>query len=332
MKLKIVTISLLSIYQFLYADTWTLSTDNDLFFQSDDAYTAAIFVSWMGDEYSKSDKDSFTYSYTSTLKDIFNTLPLVDLESENLNASMSLQEIMMTPNDLTQRDAIYNDVPYSGTLATHFSLYAWQENEFDEYRISVGLIGPLSGSEQIQKTIHTLTGSEVPMGWDNQIDNYFLLNVGYLKGMKNYEYNLNHNTRLEWFNSMYFDVGNYYIGAGGGSLLRIGQNMPHNFNTPSALMSISPSNHLNFTSRKSELGWAANIGINANFIAYMYIQEIAQKEGYNLEDKNLLVSMLVSFDLYYENMQASLEFFPSKTSKVDESSSWGRISFTWYME
>jgi|GEM_PF-382964 len=332
MKIKVIVISLFSIFNFSYADVWTLATDNDLVFHSDDAYTAGMFASWVGDEYSKSEADSFTYLYTSTLKNIFTLLPLIDLENKNLNASISLSEIVMTPNDLTQTQAIYDDIPYSGTLGIDFSLFAWDKNQFDEYRISVGVVGPLSGAEQLQNLVHKITGSEEAKGWDNQLGNHFYVNLGYLKGMKNYEYFLNNDTRFEWFNSMYFDAGNYYIGAGAGSLVRIGQNIPNNFNTPSTLMSTSASNNLNFTSRKNEFGWAANLGISADLIGYMYLQEAAIDAGYDVEREWGIVSLTASFELYYENMRASLDLFPSRTSSKDDSGSWGRISFTWYLE
>jgi hypothetical protein len=108
--------------------------------------------------------------------------------------------------------------------------------------------------------------------------------------------------------------------------------MPNNYNTPSALMSISPSDNLNFTSRKNEFGWAANLGMSADLIGYMYLQEAARNEGYNLEREWGLVTLTASLELYYENMRASLNLFPSKSSSEKDSSSWGRISFTWYLE
>lgn len=331
MKIRITLISILLLQNFANADVWTFSTDNDLFFQSDDAYTAGGFLSWMGDEYSQSDKDSFTYTYTSTLKSIVTALPLVDLESKKLNAAISLQEIMITPNDLSQEEPIYTDMPYSGTFAMHLSLFAWDKHEFDEYRVSMGVVGPLSGAEQLQSLVHTITGSTEAMGWDNQLGNHFYLNLGYLKGMKSYEYKLNNTTRFEWFNSYYFDVGNYYIGAGAGTLIRIGQNMPNNFNASSTLISISPTNNLNFASRNDKFGWSANLGINGDLIGYMYLQDAARDAGYDVQKQRWLINLTASVDVYYENMRASLELFPSRGSVNDDSTSWGRISFTWYL-
>jgi len=331
MKTKIILFYIFFVVSFLKADVLTFSTDNDLFFQSDDTYTAALFLSWTGEEYKKADKDSFTYHYTCAFKNIINTLPLLDLDKKNINANISVQEIIFTPNDLSKSEPIYNDVQYSGTLALHFSLYSWDDTTFDSYRFSVGLVGPLSGAQHIQKVVHKITASEEPKGWDNQIDNYLAFNLGYLKGYKTYEHKLSYTTRIEWFNSTFLDLGSYYAGAGFGTLVRFGKNMPYNFNTPSALMSVTPTNHLNFKARNKELGWAVNIGTFVNYINYMYTHEISQKNGYKTEsDAAIFLSGKLSFDLFYKDLQASLEFYPTRSKvTVKNTASWGRISFTW---
>ncbi len=337
MQIKTITISLLLFSKLLFGDTYTFSTDNDIVFNSDNGYTAALYLSWMGDEYKESQKDSFTYNYTSALSTLINYLPYVDLYGKRLNSTISLQEMIITPTELNSTKPNYDDVAYSGTLGFHFSLYAWNKDEFDQFRISTGVVGPLSGAEQIQTYIHKITGSTEPKGWDNQLDNHFFLNFGYLKGYKSYTKEFSGDIRLEWFNSGFADLGNYYIGAGGGTLLRFGQNMPYNFNVLSTLMSVSSANQINFKSRSDNLGWAINMGVYANYIAYLYTLEASKRAG-NQEDISELTNtkMLtgkLSLDIFYENLQASLEIYPTRAEyDSSDAASWGRINFTWYFD
>lgn len=330
-KLKKFLLVLILSTKIVYADVYTFSTDNDLIFQTDKTYTAAIFFSWMGEEYSKADKDSFTYSYTSTLKDTFNYIPFISFKDKKLNATIDFQEMIITPEDINESEPVYDDIAYAGTVGVHFSLYSWDEYEFDLFRVSVGAVGPVSGAEYIQKYIHRLTNSTEPKGWDNQLDNHFALNFGYTKGLKSYTYNLNHNTRLEWFNSLFADVGNYYTGFGAGTLLRFGQNMPHNFDTLTALMSVTATNQINFKDRNNKFGWALSAGTYSNYVGYMYILEASKDAGYaDVSQKAKLLTAKFGLDIYYEDLQVSLEVFPTEASyDVKGNNGWGRINITW---
>lgn len=330
-------ISLLLSSKLLLSDIYTFSTDNDIVFNSDNGYTAALFFAWMGDEYKQAEKDSFTYYYTSTLSNLVNYLPYVSLDGKKLNASISLQEMIVTPTDLNSTEPNTDDVAYSGTLGLHFSIYAWDAQEFDQFRISTGVVGPLSGAEQIQTYIHKITGSTEPKGWDNQLDNHFVLNFGYLKGYKSYTKKLGSNVRLEWFNSGFADFGNYYVGAGGGTLLRLGQNMPYNFDTLSALMSATSTNQINFQSRNNKLGWAISMGVYANYIAYLYNIEANKKNGIKKDISEItnakVLTAKVSINLFYENLETSFEIYPTRTEyDSSNAASWGRINFTWYFD
>ncbi len=321
----------------LLSDVYTFSTDNDIVFDSDNGYTAALYFSWMGDELKDSEDGSFTHTYTSSFANLVDYIPFTNISSKKLNATISVQEMIITPTDLNATEPEYDDVAYSGTLGFHFSLYAWDETEFDQFRISTGVVGPLSGAEYIQKYIHKITGSTEPKGWDNQLDNHFFLNLGYLKGYKSYTKEFDHNIRLEWFNSGFADLGNYYVGAGGGTLIRFGQNMPYNFDVLSALMSVSSANQVNFKSRNDHFGWAFNMGVYANYIAYLYTLEASKELGNHQDISEVTnaktLTAKIGIDIYYDNIQTSFEIYPTR-SEYDSSdaASWGRINFTWYFD
>ena len=113
---------------------------------------------------------------------------------------------MYTPNDIGDRTRQLDDRPYAGWLYKGYQVQAitskklkdiskWLNVSSHTLELQVGVIGPLSAQEQVQKFVHKhVTDSKRPVGWDNQIKNTLGLNVVYLyrrntfldKAMKRY--------------------------------------------------------------------------------------------------------------------------------------------------
>jgi hypothetical protein len=85
-------------------------------------------------------------------------------------ANMFFQS-MQTPDDILTDELIVNDVPYAGLLAWQGTMYAWDTEVSDQFSLIIGVVGPISLAEEAQKLIHKVSGSDTPLGWDNQIGN-----------------------------------------------------------------------------------------------------------------------------------------------------------------
>jgi hypothetical protein len=314
----------------LQADTWSFTHDNDFFFDSDDQYTGGLQIDWLGATYPEQTDDSYNGRYVEGMSELV-ALTGFDLAGKHRTGGFSIQELIITPDDLESREPIYDDIPYVGYLSLNFSLFGWDERAYDEYRFTLGLIGPDSGAEKLQKSIHELTGNTEPKGWHNQLDNKPVVQLGYVRGMCSRSIEMPNHLRLDWFNSYSVDVGNVYVGIGGGTVLRFGQNMPKNFSTANGLLNSSQSHMLAFNSRTEKWGWALNAGIFSNAIGYFYLYEESKRLGYSYDRPRFFVTGRVGFDLYFEALQVSMELYPSgSVSERSESSSWGRIRLTWH--
>lgn len=140
----------------------TLETENDLLFQSDQYYTAGIALSYSHQNLQKTpaqlilkskDPDNFTFS------------------------GFGLEHRMFTPFSITDPYAIESDRPYSAYfLATNFSMFINpKKNLAISNEIGIGIIGPAAGGEALQTFVHETIGSDIPIGWENQISNAFLI-------------------------------------------------------------------------------------------------------------------------------------------------------------
>lgn len=141
---------------------FTIEVENDLLFKSDQYYTAGIALSYTNKNLHKTpaqfilrskDPDNFTFS------------------------GFGVEQRMFTPYSITEPFAIESDRPYSAyILATNFSvLINPKKNLTMSNEIGLGVIGPIANGEWIQTTVHEIIGSDLPIGWDSQISNGFLI-------------------------------------------------------------------------------------------------------------------------------------------------------------
>jgi hypothetical protein len=139
-----------------------IEVENDLLFKSDHYYTAGIALSY-------------------TYKNLKKTLAQLILKSKNPNnftfSGFGIEQRMFTPFSIIAPDAIENDRPYSAYLmATNFSvLINPEKNLAISNEIGIGVIGPLAGGKELQTFVHEIIGSALPIGWEYQIKNAFLI-------------------------------------------------------------------------------------------------------------------------------------------------------------
>lgn len=125
---------------------------------------------------------------------------------------------MATPEDIQDPDIILNDVPYHGLLAVEGSWTAFNDKNLTGFAVTAGLVGKYSMAEFVQTSVHSLTGSTDPQGWDHQLDNEPVLNFSYIK-------------KLKLWNTPWFDgalaldtaLGNYHTGVSTGLEMQIGR-------------------------------------------------------------------------------------------------------------
>lgn len=89
----------------------------------------------------------------------------------------SLNQLMMTPADLTRKMPDPADSPYMGALWYRAAQVSVRDDVADMLALNLGVIGPASGARQTQTLIHQITGSDKPEGWGYQVHRRALLGV-----------------------------------------------------------------------------------------------------------------------------------------------------------
>lgn len=125
----------------------------------------------------------FDFFYTKIKSSRFfvdRLLPKAGDSSVNL-FGWSLTQLMVTPNDISTTQYQPDDYPYAGALFITHSLYSY--NTIKKYsfqtELVAGIRGPASFARESQIFIHSLINYQRPMGWNNQLSTYPLLNINF---------------------------------------------------------------------------------------------------------------------------------------------------------
>lgn len=85
--------------------------------------------------------------------------------------AFDLAQQMYTPAGTAAVRPSPYDRPYAGVLLGNFSLLSDSEDTRSVLTVSLGVVGPASGAEQLQNGWHDLIGQKHALGWNSQIEN-----------------------------------------------------------------------------------------------------------------------------------------------------------------
>ena len=91
---------------------------------------------------------------------------------------MSAEHIVFTPENFELPEIQKGDRPFAGAVYLKSFMIATDREKAVRFTssLSLGMIGPVAFGEEMQTTIHEITESQIPLGWDNQIKNDLVLN------------------------------------------------------------------------------------------------------------------------------------------------------------
>ena len=150
----------------------SFTIDNDGIVGTDKNYTNGIFLA-----YHSPSSPLLSDVAPGSIQQVASFLPF---EKETAKGwKIVLGQQIWTPEDIESTTPVEDERPYAGLLFLETSVYQYSPNRTDQYSFMLGTVGPNSLAEQGQKFIHGIIGSDEPMGWDYQIENQIVFNLGY---------------------------------------------------------------------------------------------------------------------------------------------------------
>lgn len=308
-----------------HADTFSLSWDNDLLLGLDQGYTNGVRLSYLSSPSSDQNADSAKLSRAAGrwLK----MLPGIEPESQNQTVSISLRQLMVTPEDISLEQPSRDDLPYAGFLFLSSTAWSWGADSITGYGIHSGVVGPESGAEASQKWVHRLTGSEEPRGWDYQLGTDV---VGGLQGTHARKFWRSGSKgqleqELAWVGSA--RISSFRSNARVGWIWRTGRYLPMNFVPDYAGTSstVGLPAALNDTGR----GWSVFVGLGVEYVAYSYLEDSAGP--YQFEESPVLAQVGIGATWQWQNLQTALilRATTGEEQSNKDSFSFGTLSLTW---
>jgi hypothetical protein len=204
-----------------YDGAMTVTLENDTFTNSDNNYTNGIGATWVSNDLETYDSESFVHKWGK----FWSFLPFVSDEGYQTYAAWSLAQEMNTPDEDDDPNPPEDDQPYAGILYVDSVLYARKERWAHAWELKLGVVGPASQAEYVQKKFHELIGSEEPMGWDTQLPNEPVINVTLTTAHLLAKGRLADTVEWRIVPVGSLGLGTYFTGAGLGTYVEAGWNL-----------------------------------------------------------------------------------------------------------
>jgi lipid A 3-O-deacylase len=193
---------------------------------NDQFYSNGIMIRWTSPEFGS---DTGVSGGRRGLRDLICSLAPLRGGEYRHTMSVSLLQKMFTSRDITIEDPAPGSWPYSGMAALEIGFQSRRPGRMDSFALSLGLLGEHSYAGRLQVFLHKLFDFKTPAGWHHQLGDRVLLNMFYETIALNGRWGGTEGFAVDLFSQGGCGVGNAYIGAGGGLLVRAGWNMPRDF-------------------------------------------------------------------------------------------------------
>ncbi len=211
--------------------------ENDVFTGDDSGYTSGIGYVWGYAGFSDFD-DSNTPAWIRGLSE---GLYISTVANKKRSITYHIAQRIVTPENIDVKEFQPNDFPYSGLLTWKATQYAMDNDVTDTISLLLGVVGPLSGAEQSQKLVHSLTGSRDPQGWDNQLDNEPVFKLSVARNWRLLAGGITETTDYDVIGAADAGIGNYSSTVDLGITFRFGSQLLQTY----PAISIIPGREIN---------------------------------------------------------------------------------------
>lgn len=204
-----------------YDGALTVTLENDLFTGSDNNYTNGLGISWVSRDIASYDERSLVRRWGDSLS----VLPLVGSPGYRTYVAWSIAHEMFTPDDIENPDPPLDDQPYAGALYLDSIVYAKGERSVHAWQLRLGVVGPASRADDVQRRVHSAIGAAQPRGWSTQMPNEPIVNLGYTGSYLLADGKLGGSSAWRLVPVANVGLGNYFTGAGVGLYGEVGWNL-----------------------------------------------------------------------------------------------------------
>ncbi|HEY9247507.1 MAG TPA: lipid A deacylase LpxR family protein [Rariglobus sp.] len=204
------------------APVFSLYFENDYFGGEDRHYTNGVKLSWVSGDLSEWEQEGWRKRFAESL-------PLVNKADRQKNFGVALGQNIYTPQDTDLTVPDPDDRPYAGWTYLEFSYISKNDRVMDTVSVQLGMVGPHSYAEDIQKVVHKWISDDEPRGWDSQIKDEPGINLIFERKWRLYGRALGDTLGIDFVPHVGASLGNVQTHANAGGVARLGFNLPSDF-------------------------------------------------------------------------------------------------------
>lgn len=262
--------------------TFSIYYENDGFAGTDHYYTNGFKMAWISKDIGNRCKNLLRKPN-----------PLEEKLGVQRFIFLSLAQNIYTPDDIERRDLIEDDRPYAGFLYFGIGVYRKTSRYMDTVEVNLGIVGPHSYAESIQKFIHSITHATRPNGWHNQLKDEFAFAVFFNRKWRLFQSGTKTGFGFDAIPHLGGGLGNVFTYFNAGTQFRFGWNLPKGFGT--GLIRPGSECNIGFFERSADALERSKFGIHffagvdgQAVLRNIFLDGNTLRESHRIEKKNFV--------------------------------------------
>jgi len=307
---------------------YTFALENDVFTGSDNNYSNGFGFSWVSAPLDSYGDDRFVSRWSR----MWSFLPFVGDEGYTTYAAWTIGQEIDTPNEITDPNPSADDQPYAGILYVDSLLYARKGRWTHAWELKLGVVGPASQADDTQRNLHDAIGADEPMGWDTQLPNEPVINVGYTVAYLAASGHVGESaTQWRVVPVGTVGAGTYFTGAGVGVYGEVGWNLVDALGVTALRTGLNAASTVGVGPVQ---GWSASFfgGVGGYGVAhFLPLDGTVFLDSRSVESEPAIGMGSLGFCLRHESLVVSLAatFFTDTFKTQEASTDFGTLSISW---
>lgn len=304
--------------------TFGLAWDNDLFVGTDRFYTNGLRLSGLWDVPCQTSGMAACLAFDNRMSRGF-----LGQGALRHGLSLSLQQIMITPEDIQRRRPDFDDVPYVGYGNLELGAFSWSSRRLLGYGVRLGTVGPNSGAKQTQKWVHRVTGSERPRGWSNQLGPDVIGGVFAVLAERRALPALKQGRQQQWGTALSVELNNFRTALDAMIYYRIGRQLPGNFVPDYAGAANAVALAGLFDDRAAGWGWESFVGLGLDIEGYSYLARRSDDFDFSAQPGTVMLFAGVGWHGLNVSLTATLQGSTSPLRETNDFFGYGSLAAMW---
>ncbi|MCZ6609287.1 MAG: lipid A deacylase LpxR family protein [Alphaproteobacteria bacterium] len=273
--------------------SFSVLVENDSFGGTDRHYTNGLKASWL----------SKKGGIKGLSRWLARALPLFPKDGDR-RIGFAVGQNIYSPADLSATTLQTEDRPYAGWLYGELGLTAQTRNRLDSVALSLGVIGPASQADDVQKAWHRLFNITRPRGWEHQLNNEPALNISYQHRRRYFRENTPFfGLDADVMPHLGLSLGNVFTYGAAGLTVRFGDDFAGDFGGPPRIRPSMPgAGH--FQSPASGFGWYLFAGIEGRAVARnIFLDGNTFTDSHSVDKKTFVGDAQLGFALIFRRFR-----------------------------